>query len=385
MDQTPAYKPKTPQEILAEIDNRKSGNKSKPAEQKPEQNEGSPLVPQRQQRSWTENTSQGPEVVSVDFKSDNTPFEYTEGMSVHDIISRGKRHKQTLEDEQVRMQRAAKVGALGDFFKALGGLAGGGYANTQQYQPSPYVTRAFAEIDRIRNDRTRADMYYDELARKTKQEDYNTQLRAFLQNKDRTDRYNYQTAQANATAQNRANVEVYKNQGQKITETTENPQRWQGEQALRARQIGVQEQNTESSRIRADKYKSPSTKREETEAQAKEVILTVTNKDAKTTATITREQAEKLIKIARIDFKDTKDITALSKEGKELMDALNKADIDKAHLARATNLLRKYRPAQYEAYFKTNTATPEQVALPAQQQTQTKGSFLPPKKRNLLD
>jgi hypothetical protein len=379
MYQTPQHKPKTPQEILAEIDGKKKTASNPTAK---EQN--SPLVPLRQQRTWTENASEGPEVVPVDFKADNTPFEYTEGMSVYDILNRGKKHKESLEQDQGRMQRVAKVAALGDFFKALGGLAGGGHANTQQYQPSPYLTRAFSEIDRLRSDRTRADMYYDELARKTRQEDYNTQLRSFLQNKDRTDRYNYQTAQANANARNRANVETYRAQGQKITETTENPKRWEGEQALRAKQIGIQEQNAETNRIRADKYKSPTTKKEEEAAKGNEVILTVNNDKSKTTSSITRAQAEKMIKRAQIDLKDA---NILTREDKELRDALYKADMDKAHLAKAAYLLRKYKPESFDAYFKTDNAQPaQQLIVPTQQTTtQPKGSFLPPKKRNLLD
>ena len=95
-------------------------------------------------------------------------------------------------------------------FTALGGLAGGGYATPTQYKPSPYLTRAFSEIDRLRSSRERSDEYYDNLASKTRQDDYNNQLKLHLQNKETKDKYGYQSAKAKADAQNRANLEAYK-------------------------------------------------------------------------------------------------------------------------------------------------------------------------------
>lgn len=323
----------------------------------------------------TTNTMQAPEVVAVDYELDDTPFEYREGMTVHDILERARTHKKGLEDEQGRVQRMAKVAAVGDFFKALGGLAGGGYASPVQYQPSPYLTRAFSEIDRLRSDRNKADMYYDDLARRTRQEDYNNQFKAYLQERDRKDKYGYQSAKSNADAQNKANLEAYKGSAEKITDTFEDPTRWKQEQALRSRQIGVQEKNAEINMKKAEK---------DIESKKDPVILTV--KNGTKASTITKSQAEKLVKRAKTELKNLIE-APLTGNDRELARALSNAEVDVKSLATAVNLLRKYNPDDYGLYFKEGHGSPELI-IPAQTQ---KGTFLPKKpaeqskKRFLLD
>lgn len=329
------------------------------------------LALQKEQRSWTENTGPAPTVVPVQYQPDNTPFEYKEGMSVLDIINQGKQKKQQIGDQKERAQKAAKIAALGDFFASLGGLAGGGYANVKEYQPSPYLTKAFAEIDRLRNEEDQADMYYNELARKTRDQDYNSKLKEFLQSKDKVDRYGFQAAQTNATAANRANLEAYKQQGTKVTQTVEDPTKWRAEQALRAQQIAIQQQNADANQLRADKYQSGSTKKDKPED---ETILTVEREGKK--IVLKKSQAEMMIKRAKEEMKG---VTPITKEEIELMDALRKADVNKEQLAKAARLLQKYRPNDYEVYFK-----PEDITTPPAP-SKPKGSFLPQKKRNLLD
>lgn len=331
---------------------------------------------QRQTVTRTTNTMQAPEVVPVVYEPDDTPFEYREGMTVHDILERARTHKKGLEDEQGRVQRMAKVAAVGDFFKALGGLAGGGYASPVQYQPSPYLTRAFSEIDRLRSDRNKADMYYDDLTRRTRQEDYNTQFKAYLQERDRKDKYGYQSAKSKADAQNKANLEAYKGSAEKITETFEDPTRWEQEQALRSRQIGVQEKNAEINMKKAEK---------DIESKKDPVILTV--KNGTKASTITKSQAEKLVKRAKTELKNLIE-APLTGNDRELARALSNAEVDVKSLATAVNLLRKYNPDDYGLYFKEGHGAPELI-IPAQ--TQKRGTFLPKKpaeqskKRFLLD
>ncbi len=329
------------------------------------------LAKQKQTVTKTTNTQEAPEVVPVEYNPDDTPFEYKEGMSVHDILERGRVKKQSLEDQEKRMQRLAKVAAVGDLFTALGGLAGGGYATPTQYKPSPYLTRAFSEIDRLRSSRERSDEYYDNLASKTRQDDYNNQLKLHLQNKETRDKYGYQSAKAKADAQNRANLEAYKSSSERVTDTYEDPTKWKQEQSLRSRQIDVQETNAESNRIRAERT---------TKGKEDPIILTINN--GSKSSTITQSQAEKLVKRAKVELKDLIELP-VSEEDKELAIALANSEIDKQSLAAAVSLLRKYNPGDYGKYFdskESSTTGP-----------QPKGTFLlkkkqpQPTKRYLLD
>lgn len=331
---------------------------------------------EKQTVTRTTNTMSAPEVVAVDYELDDTPFEYREGMTVHDILERARTHKKGLEDEQGRVQRMAKVAAVGDFFKALGGLAGGGYASPVQYQPSPYLTRAFSEIDRLRSDRNKADMYYDDLTRRTRQEDYNNQFKAYLQERDRKDKYGYQSAKSKADAQNKANLEAYKGSAEKITETFEDPTRWKQEQALRGRQIAVQESNSETSRLRAENA---------AKGKSDPVILTV--KEGDKAHTITKSQAEKLVKRAKSELKDIIENPATSVH-REIAKALANAEVDNPSLSQAVHMLRKYMPDDYGRYFKESKDAGGVITPLA---TQKRGTFLPKKpaeqskKRFLLD
>ena len=78
------------------------------------------LAKQKQTVTKTTNTQEAPEVVPVEYNPDDTPFEYKEGMSVHDILERGRVKKQSLEDQEKRMQRLAKVSCCRRFVYGLG-------------------------------------------------------------------------------------------------------------------------------------------------------------------------------------------------------------------------------------------------------------------------
>lgn len=166
-------------------------------------------------RNFNNSPAPGVEV----FQPDNNPYVHQEGMGVMDIIARGKANEEKIQGQEQRTQRSAKMMAFADFAKALGGLAGGGYANTTQYAPSPYLTKAFGEIDKLRSDRERSNLYYDELASSTRRAEYNAGLKAH----NATQVQNNKFSNDAVNNRNKARMEMWKSNTTSVREEHEDP------------------------------------------------------------------------------------------------------------------------------------------------------------------
>lgn len=300
-----------------------------------------------------------------------TPFEYQEGMYASDIINQKRQYQASLEEEQKRAQRMAKLSAFTDFFKALGGLAGGGYATTQQYQPSPYLTKAFGEIDRIRSDKNRSDMYYSELLDKTRQQDYNTQLKYHQDTDDANNKYNLD-------ATNRANdyeMKVWQQTGnlqgrdrtlqQSQNQFDQNIGLKKEDQTIKQGQFkvtsGIQQQNANANTERANKVGEQA--KTNAEQKAGHVVATIKKADG-SQFTISVEQARVLVAQARKDYaNEIKTGMSTSAAEQDIIDAVIAAK-DNESLGRAAALLS--RNSRYEKFFRNS------------QPVQAATSFLPP-------
>jgi hypothetical protein len=312
----------------------------------------------------TVNPNPLPEVQQI--QPDTTPFVYTPGTSVLDIIKQGKRQEEVYQAQEVDLKKQAKLNAYMDFFKSLGGLAGGGWANVQQYQPSPYLTQAFGKIDQLRQDKQTSQQYYDEMARRGQKEDYNTQLSAYNRSQDK----NFQIQKANTDALNRRNLEQYKMGAEKVT-TIDDP--------LAEKRAETSAFNAQTARIRAEKGPQSQNKAEKKEAEEKEVIYTLNKPEGSTQ--ITKERATKLVERVEKDLKDNTKI--LSPEEEQIREALKDAKLDKKALIKAIDLIRKYdKTGKYKGYWieqKKEDTAPKSF-LPQSPKTQSntpKKSLLP--------
>ena len=113
--------------------------------------------------------------VTVSTPTDPT-FQYVENPSIRDILRQSREYQDNLATREQRAGREAKIFAISDFATALGGLAGAGRVSAP-FQESPYLRRAFSEIDQIRLDKERAKQYYSELERKSRASDFEQQFK----------------------------------------------------------------------------------------------------------------------------------------------------------------------------------------------------------------
>ena len=158
----------------------------------------------------TEANTPLPNVVGVDYTPDRSPFQYQEGATIADILEQGRRHQATLKDQQLRAERSGKFNALNEFFTSLAGLTGGGYAPIQRSQPSPYLQRAFNDVEQSINAQHQADIHYNNLYQKARQEDYNTQLKSYLDKMAAQDKNLFDVSKINAATANDINRDEYK-------------------------------------------------------------------------------------------------------------------------------------------------------------------------------
>ena len=112
------------------------------------------------------------------------PFRYQEGQSVIDAIAQARQHKSVLEDKEQRTARMAKMAGWTNFLSALANLAGGGYTQTR-HQHLPIVQQSLSQLSNIQDEKYKSDLYYQELARKIKQEDYQNQLKNHIEQQEK--------------------------------------------------------------------------------------------------------------------------------------------------------------------------------------------------------
>lgn len=169
----------------------------------------------------TKTTTQGGELsapLTVSSPQDPT-FQYVENPSIRDILIQSREYQQGLAQREQRAGREAKIFAISDFARALGGLAGAGRV-AAPFQESPYLRKAFSEIDQIRADKERAKQYYSELERKSKQSDFEQQFKLHQQALREAQRQRQQAERYNAQAQQRYDIEKYRAGQTKVSETT---------------------------------------------------------------------------------------------------------------------------------------------------------------------
>lgn len=155
--------------------------------------------------------------VTVSTPTDPT-FQYVENPSIRDILRQSREYQDNLATREQRAGREAKIFAISDFARALGGLAGAGRVSAP-FQESPYLRRAFSEIDQIRLDKERAKQYYSELERKSRASDFEQQFKLHQQALREAQRQRQQAERFNAQAQQRYDIEKYKAGQTKVSET----------------------------------------------------------------------------------------------------------------------------------------------------------------------
>lgn len=102
------------------------------------------------------------------------PFEYKEGLSILDITEQSKSHKERLQTNIADERRKAKTAGWINLLSAIGTMAGGGYT-AARHKPLPIYTDAQNRMTAYQDELDKTDLYYKELARKARAQDYNDQ------------------------------------------------------------------------------------------------------------------------------------------------------------------------------------------------------------------
>ena len=315
--------------------------------------------------STTVNTNPAPKLKQVEY--DNTPFEYKPGTSVLDIINLGRNQEQVFEDQEQRQIKLAKIKAATDFFKSLGLLAGGGYANIPQYQENNMVPQLFNTIDKLRSDKLQSQRYYSELANRTRQQDYQNQLSAYNKQQDR----NFQQSKFNADQENKAALEQYKQGGQKIQETYE-------DRTLEKDRLGVSKFNAETARLNYNLRAEDKSDK----SGNNDVIFTINQPDG-TQKALTQDKALQLVDRVVSDLKEKQKSGTyiLSPQEEEIVAQSKNAKINRGQLTKTIDLIRQtYTSGEYDPYWTQRgkkSLLPQQPTLPKQAVTTQRKSLLP--------
>ncbi|NBK21846.1 MAG: hypothetical protein EOM68_07455 [Spirochaetia bacterium] len=198
-------------------------------------------------------TTQMPQVEQAQFTPSYTPFRYEPGQSINDVILQGRQQDKVLQDQEQRSERNAKIMAFSNFMNALGSLAGMGRAPEQQRQPPAYLQQSFAMADQARRERMQSQAYYNDLERKTRQTEYDTQFKYHNEREKDKNKYGYEQAKMNADQRFKANLEQYKSGLNQVVEKWEDPTERNARISQGERRTKAAESNAESSRIRAEK------------------------------------------------------------------------------------------------------------------------------------
>jgi hypothetical protein len=136
------------------------------------------------------------------------PFRYQEGQSVVDVIAQARQHRESLAEREKRTARMAKVTGWTNFLSSLANLAGGGYTQNR-YNPSPIMQQSLNQLSNVQDEKYRSDLYYQELLRKIRQEDYNNQLKNHIDQQEKLSTLNLARTRENNRALNNAASDTY--------------------------------------------------------------------------------------------------------------------------------------------------------------------------------
>ncbi len=324
----------------------------------------------------TSNDLPAPKVEQI--APDNTPFQYTPGTSVTDLLRQGQVQQKTLVDQEARTKKLMKIQAFADLFKSLGGLAGDGYANVQQQQTSPQLLRAFGEVDRIRQDKIKSEQYYAEAARRAQKDDYTTQLTAFNKERDRR----FQTDRFNAAEANKASMQQYKDGGSKVQDVYQ-------DRTLDERRANTAAYQAQTARMRAEATQNKTgkmTEKEKKEQENSEVVFTI-NKEDGSKQSLTKGRALALVDRVEKDLKEKVQAKrgVITPQEVAIMNALKGAKVDKKTLTKAIDIIRQHdKTNQYGDYWLQEKGEPQRKSMlpqsnkPATQQQQApRKSLLP--------
>ena len=175
------------------------------------------------------------------------PFKYQEGQSVIDVIAQAKQHKESLADREKRTARMAKVTGWTNFLSSLANLAGGGYTQNR-YNPSPIMQQSLNQLSSIQDEKYKSDLYYQELARKIRQEDYNNQLKNHIEQQEKLASLNQARTRENNRSLNSAASDTYNMGGMEITEAGISPYEAQS----RAKDQSIRQQSANASTTSAN-------------------------------------------------------------------------------------------------------------------------------------
>lgn len=103
------------------------------------------------------------------------PFEYKEGLSIIDIIDQSKAHKERLQTKLQNTRRTEKIAGWMNLLSAMGTMAGGGYTSAR-HKPLAIYDQAKQKAGAYEDELHKTDLYYKELARKARLDEYNQQL-----------------------------------------------------------------------------------------------------------------------------------------------------------------------------------------------------------------
>lgn len=164
-----------------------------------------------------------------------TPFSYDPGGGLIQFFPKKPDYDQ---DRERRLKQVERVASLGEVFKSLGQLAGGGYAPVRENGENKTKLRAFAELDRMRRE------YSDKLAdwenRKfvTQAQDYQGQKNAHIAAEDKKEVREFGIAKTNYDAGERFKDTTAIRKGQSHTSTREDAEKFLTENAYNAFRAG---------------------------------------------------------------------------------------------------------------------------------------------------
>lgn len=317
------------------------------------------------------------ERVAIDFKPQVTPYEYRDGQSILDILSQAKSHKETLADKEKRSAKMAKFAGWSNFISALSNLAGGGYTSTR-HQVNPMLSKSLEDLGNSQEEKTRADLYYQELLRKTRAEDYNNGLKNHLAVQKQVNDLGFKTAQFDAQRRGKAADNIYNAGIQTTTEKVISPE----EQARRDRELNIRQQSANASTLRAQKSGSDDNK-----SAGEKPFLQIRKGGVIKTMGIS--QAQQVINDVAamhkgIANKPDEQLTVLEKEIKADMSNINR-QMGSGNIEATNNLIRaialKYlstdTQGRWDSYYTQDGSAPAGSMLPPKQgQAQTKKSLL---------
>lgn len=313
------------------------------------------------------------------------PFRYQEGQSVIDAIAQARQHKSVLDDKEQRTARMAKMAGWTNFLSALANLAGGGYTQTR-HQHLPIVQQSLSQLSNIQDEKYKSDLYYQELARKIKQEDYQNQLKNHIEQQEKLatlnqnrKRENNRSLNSAASDEFNANVSTVQEKG--ITQFEAD--RIARDQAIRQQSANASTTSANASMARATADKT---------AVKKNNFLVYTDPSGKQRS-MGKSQAQQIINDVAsrhkgLETKPDDQLTPLEKSIKDDISNMNRA-MGTGNFEATDNLIRavalKYLKdgySEFQHYFDSEDTGVESTDNSA-------GSFLPRKsvqqKKNLLE